>query len=686
MGSSTTGRRTIFTSFRWRSLKTRVTLFTLVIFLTSIWSLSFYASNRLRDDMQRLLGKQQYATVTFRADEVNRALGDRLGALGRIAGTLDRQMLADRLTLAEFLAGRPVLLQLFNGGVSVLDGDGKTLAEVLPPGARSGVDRSSRPSVAAALTQGKSTVGTPLIDEHLHAPAFDMSVPIRAADGSVIGALSGVTRLDQANFLDQIMESYYGNSGYYLLVEPKDRRIVTDTGKKRLLEPLSPPGDNPLFDRFVAGSDETGITHNAQGQEILVSARRIYLTDWFIVAALPSSEAFALIYAMQRYMLQATLLLTLLAGGLTWWMIRRELSPMLAAMKTLGSLSLSGEAPQALPIARHDEIGELIDSFNHLLETLRQRETSLQNALSFQQVLMDAVPSPVFYKDADGVYLGCNQAYERYMGLSRAQFVGRTVHQLFPADLAAAYASSDQALLDKPGAQSYEASVLHADGTRHEAIFNKATFTNAEGRVAGQVGVLVDITERKLAEDKIKFLAFYDPLTGLPNRRLFGDRMQQIMAASKRSGQHGALMFLDLDNFKPLNDQYGHDTGDLLLIEVARRLKRCVRESDTVARFGGDEFVVVLSDLSSEHAASVSQAGIVAEKIRQSLSEPYSLTLRHGGKSPVVVEHRCTVSLGVALFVNHEADPDDFLKSADTAMYMAKASGRNQVRFHNPVA
>jgi diguanylate cyclase (GGDEF)-like protein len=190
-----------------------------------------------------------------------------------------------------------------------------------------------------------------------------------------------------------------------------------------------------------------------------------------------------------------------------------------------------------------------------------------------------------------------------------------------------------------------------------------------------------DITERKLMEDEVRQLAFHDPLTKLPNRRLLNDRLSQTMAASKRSTFYGALMFLDLDNFKPLNDTHGHVVGDLLLIEVARRLRSCVRQMDTVARFGGDEFIVMLSELDTDKGESTSQARAVAEKIRIRLAEPYALDISREGHVKATVEHHCTVSIGVALFINHEANEDDVLKWADIAMYAAKDAGRNVIRF-----
>ena len=205
---------------------------------------------------------------------------------------------------------------------------------------------------------------------------------------------------------------------------------------------------------------------------------------------------------------------------------------------------------------------------------------------------------------------------------------------------------------------------------------------NNDGFVSHYVAVKLEITERKAMEDQIRQLAYFDPLTQLPNRRMLNDRLWQAMLASDRTHYFGALLFLDLDNFKPLNDVYGHGVGDLLLIEVARRLERCVREMDTVARFGGDEFVVMLSKLDQDKEASYHQAGIVAEKIRLTLSEPYFLDVSNEKTSTNGVEHRCAASIGVALFTGKNVNQDDVIKWADAAMYTAKEAGRNQIKFY----
>ena len=206
------------------------------------------------------------------------------------------------------------------------------------------------------------------------------------------------------------------------------------------------------------------------------------------------------------------------------------------------------------------------------------------------------------------------------------------------------------------------------------------------GRIKNVAVVSFDITARKEKDERVHDMAFNDVLTGLPNRRLMLDRLKQSMAASKRSYFYNALIFIDLDNFKPINDLHGHAVGDLLLIEVANRLKRLMRAEDTVARIGGDEFVVILSALSADEAESASLAHAIAGKICNAISQPYLLQIEADGdgRAGNLVEHHCSASVGIAMFLGHETRPDDILNWADLAMYQAKEAGRNAIRFHQP--
>ncbi|MFZ4535289.1 diguanylate cyclase domain-containing protein [Propionivibrio sp.] len=417
------------------------------------------------------------------------------------------------------------------------------------------------------------------------------------------------------------------------------------------------------------------------------------------------------------------------------------------------------------------------------------QHTALQNTLQFQKDLLNAVPSPIFHKDAQGVYIGSNKAFDGYLGLPSEAIIGKTVFDLSPPDLAEQYDQADRALLNNPGTQTYEASVVHANGKRHDVIFNKATFTDSEGKVAGLIGVILDISERKQAEEKLhlaasvftharegilitsadgtiidvneaftritgysrdevlgrnprllssghhdrefyatmwrslienghwygevwnrrksgevfaemqtistvrddlgntreyvalfsditalkehekqlEHIAHFDILTSLPNRVLLADRLRQAMAQTPRRGLRLAVAFLDLDGFKSINDNDGHEAGDNLLMTVAARMQQTMREGDTLARIGGDEFVAVLIDLADPSA-----------------SEPLLTRLLDAAAQPVLAGAavlQVSASLGVTFYPQaNDVDADQLLHQADEAMYQAKLAGKN--RYH----
>ena len=284
--------------------------------------------------------------------------------------------------------------------------------------------------------------------------------------------------------------------------------------------------------------------------------------------------------------------------------------------------------------------------------------------------------------DAGGSIIDVNESFTRITGYDRAEVLGQNSSILKSGRQDANFYAAMWSDLIAKGFWTGEIWNRRKDGKVYAEQLAIQALRDPQDAHQGYVALFTDISERKALEAQMHQMAYFDALTGLPNRRMLGDRLGQAMAASKRSGLYGALMFLDLDNFKPLNDAYGHEVGDLLLIEVARRLTECLREMDTVARFGGDEFVVMLSELDAEKEQSTEQAAGVAEKIRASVAEPFFLTVMHPGQESRTVEHYCSVSMGVALFVNHESSQGEIMKRADAAMYQAKYAGRNAIRFY----
>ena len=311
-------------------------------------------------------------------------------------------------------------------------------------------------------------------------------------------------------------------------------------------------------------------------------------------------------------------------------------------------------------------------------------EDALREQEAFFHLIAESIDDFIVVLDLDGRRLYASPSYRQFFGATRDMRGTDSFATLHPDDRERVKQVFSETVHSGIGRQiDYRLQLI--DGSIREMESTGSVIRDSEGRVARVVVVSRDVTARKQMEGQVRQLAFYDPLTNLPNRRLLNDRLYQALAASTRSGRYGALIFLDLDNFKALNDTQGHAVGDLLLIEAAQRLRDCIREMDTVARFGGDEFVVMISELDVDKAESRSQAGQIAEKIRIALAQPYRLTVRHEGSEGIAdttIEYPCTASIGVALFIHHEASQDDILRWADTAMYQAKEDGCNLIRFY----
>lgn len=310
--------------------------------------------------------------------------------------------------------------------------------------------------------------------------------------------------------------------------------------------------------------------------------------------------------------------------------------------------------------------------------TARKRtEDALREQKEFFRLIAENVDGFIAVLDSAGRRIYNSPSYASLLGEQNVSG-SNSFADIHPADRERVEQAFSQTIATGHG-QHLEYRFVTIDGKlRHMESVGGVVRDNA-GQVKYVVVVSHDITERKSAEAKIHHLAFYDPLTQLPNRLTLNDRLQQAMAASKRSGRYGALLFIDLDNFKPVNDAHGHGAGDLLLIQTASRISRCVREMDTVARFGGDEFVVMLGELNVDFAPSMLEARQVAEKIRLAIAEPYFLEITTGDGLCKKIEHLCTASLGVTLFLNHEHSQEEIIQLADAAMYRAKDGGRDQI-------
>ncbi len=356
-------------------------------------------------------------------------------------------------------------------------------------------------------------------------------------------------------------------------------------------------------------------------------------------------------------------------------------SPQGQVMGTFAIYHREPHAPSAQDIAMIEQSAHLASiAIEH-----KRTQAALRSSEETFRTLFETAPHGVVYQELDGRVVSANPAALRILGLTLDQMLGRT--SMDPRWKAVHEDGSDMPGDEHPAMRAIKTGQpvkdvlmgVNVPGREDVWILVSAMPLFKDGKLSQVYAIFEDVTERHRMQQQVRQLAYVDPLTQLPNRRVLLDRLSQALA--QRSATFGALMFLDLDNFKPLNDQCGHDAGDLLLTEVARRLQGCIREADTVARFGGDEFVVMLSDLSADQKESATHAQAIAEKIRTRLAEPYLLEISPAGGCVTTVEHRCTASIGLTLFAHNEDTLDAVLQRADSAMYLAKEGGRNTMRF-----
>lgn len=523
------------------SIVTRLILFGIAIAFVTATGRYFTMSDYLRDDLERVVSSQQESLASYVARDVDFKISERQKMLKRLAAAVPIELIDRPNQLRDWLRDRHEFQPLFSHGLFVTNIKGIAIADfpILPQ--RMGASYEDRDYIRAAIN-GEATVGRVVMGRAANEPIVPMAVPVVDSAGNVRAVLAGITATATPGFLDLLQQTKIGETGGFLLIAPKEQVFVAATRPELILQATAAPGVNPLHDKALRGWRGSGITVNARGVEEVAAFASVPATGWFVVARIPTAEAFSSVSRAQRYILRnaaiiISIFIVILAVGLA------HIFRPLATAADHAIRMTSGELPLApLPVARDDEVGHLTAAFNRLLEKLMA---------------------------------------------SRAE----------------------------------------------------------------------------LAQ-----MANHDPLTGLPNRLLLADRMHQTLARSNRNGKGLAVLFLDLDDFKPINDHLGHEAGDLALIEIARRLSSVVREADTLARVGGDEFVIVISDLDTTKDVAQAAACVVASKCIEAVSAP--MTIKNEVRS-------VGISIGIAMGTGASSF-DDLLSAADTAMYRAKQKEKAQ--------
>lgn len=525
-----------------RSMVFRLIAFSVVLLLLGTVGRIVFVTVSLREGIEGLVSSQLQSLAEYVANDVNDKVNDRRQLLAVVSGDLPADKLTHSDELTAVLARQHAVAPLFSQGMLLvpLTGHG-VLADFPTVPTRKQQDFSQTGWFQAARQGTPFFVGAPAAEGVMPRNSVVMALPVFGPGSRVVAVLAGISSIDAPGFLNQIQRQGIGHTGGFLLVSPSDKRFVAASIPQLRQQPLPKPGVNALHDQAMAGWRGTGVTVNAFGVEELVAVASVASADWFVVARLPTAEAFEPVWAIRHLIVRnavglSIVIVLLLALILT--LIVRPLKDVARQMRKMAD----GDMPLApLAVVRQDEVGEMVESFNHLVARLQE------------------------------------------------------------------------------------------------------------------------------SENRLTHMAHHDPLTGLPNRRALLDRARQGMALAQRQGSRLALLFVDIDGFKPVNDQLGHEAGDLLLQALASRLRQTVRQADVVARLGGDEFVVLLTDVPDRERVAA-----VAAKLIDVLSQPC-----------IVRDQAVSVgaSIGIAMYPGDASEVDALMTCADQAMYEAKRGGRSTYRF-----
>lgn len=921
------------------SLKSKIALTVCLLLLGTLSMAAFLSLRFFSQEFKKNITAQQFNMITKIAEDIDLQISTGKELITRTAMDFPPEILADPEQIQRYLDQRLGIgtVRFFDNGIFLFSSTGILLAEYPFKAERRGKSYAFRDYFIQTIASRQPQVSDPYLSsqEHHH-PAINFTAPIFDRSGQLCAVIAGSVDLSKDNFLGGLSKFRVGQSGYLYLYNT-DRLMIMHPDPQRIMQKDVPLGANLLFDRAIAGFEGSEETINSRGIAMLASFKHLATTNWILAANYPTAEAFASVARSQRY-IAIGLFLLLALSTLAVWLVTGYLSrPLLTFTEHVQRLTSTDSLRTPLEISTTDEIGLLGQAFNRLMIEVEEQKELSTSRLRFLQILSDAIPNPIYYKDLERRYLGCNRAYEEVRGVTRAKLIGKTSSEIFNDDATKAQELDEFELLhdsDLP-ADIAETTLTYRDGSRHDLLIYKAVYRDEEGLTAGLVGTMVDITSRKeiesaLAEQqqfsenllqnsavpcfvldsnhqviiwnraceeltglttfdvlgtdqhwrafypeerpcladlildhdikktvdlyqtfstsqliadglqaegwyaniggKRRYLSFeaapirdregkiiaaietlqdhsslkhteealrqseesyrslielspdailvhhhgkvifvnhsaatlfaalepkeltgvkvmdlfhpdyraieqerinrveidqksqpyldekilridgkevdveasstpvfyrdawsvqtiirdiserkevqeqiwrqanFDTLTQIPNRLLFNDRLLQAIERAARENYSVALMFIDLDHFKEINDTLGHDAGDVLLQQAAKRMSESLRKSDTLARMGGDEFTVIMPCI-----INPPDVCIVAKRLLTVLRQPFALP---GGEGLI------SASIGIA-FYPAAMDLPLLIQHADSAMYRAKEGGRNGFCFYD---
>jgi len=485
------------------SLKTKMTAAVSMLTAALLSILAFSAQLYFVSQIKGVVSNQQFTMVSAIAEQIDNQLQVSQNELIAAADKLGKISVVDPVLIGTFLADRPDTVAIFDNGLFLFSAQGDFISGNPVDPQLVGKNFAHRDYMKRTLATGKPQISEPFISaQSHHHPIIMFTAPIFDQKGTIAAVLAGSFDLTKNNFIGKLASTKVGERGYFYLYT-ESRLMVMHRDRERVMTRDVAPGVNLLYDKAIAGFEGAGETVTSRKLAAISSFKRLKTTGWILACNLPQSEAYAPAHRVQRYLLMAALVVFAASFLVVWFCMERLTAPLLSFTRQIRALTSRESQQTRVTVETNDEIGELGEAFNQLLSELEDQKREIKKQLDFSQILIDSTPVPIFYKDADGKYLGCNKSFEEFTGFDRADMIGKCVFDIAPSREAEIYHQADRDLALSGGFQVYETAVVDAGGARHEVVFFKTSFPGADGGNGGNggiVGVMLDITERKLAE------------------------------------------------------------------------------------------------------------------------------------------------------------------------------------------
>ena len=565
--------------------------------------------------------------------------------------------------LAELKKFQPAYANLLT-----LDAKGGLVCSVrgIPPGQMTGPD--PKYYFSEVLRTNQFTIGKPAKGFITGRWVSTLAYPIHNHAGQLTGVVA--IAVDLANYQPVISHEDIPPGGVVGILNSDGVIIARSDDATNLIGSADQAESSSIMLRMRKGTIRS---RNALGIEQFYAFAPIANSDWITYVSLDEAAVLTPISRLALERLAYMLVLMLVIVVITTLAARRIARPIQGISRTMASVD-RGDIDARAPMAGPKELRHIARQLNTMLDLRLKAETKLRESEERYRTAFQTSPDAInITRLSDGMFVDVNKGFTRLVGWTREEVIGRTSQEINIWRYAKDRLKLVTVLQRDGLLENMEADFVAKDGRIITALMSAHVMT-LEG-VPCILSVTRDMTVYRAAEEQIRSLAFTDLLTGLPNRTMLIVRLQQALLASSQARRLGALLLLNLDNFKNLNDAFGHDHSDRLLQQVALRLSACTRDGDVVARLGGDVFVVLLEGLGKIPEEATSEAQLIGEKILLALNQPHQID---------GADHHCTGSLGITLFSHLDKDAAEPLKRAELAMYEAKSAGRNSLQFFKP--